>query len=436
MRLWYLIMETKDSSLISYMELIMKTWKKRKLSLLIGMALFSGNGFADEDHLHKSEAELINPKQSIELSETIDVQILATETGVDEKAIRQSLAYQDQFAEMVMDIHQKYPNKIARVWLESAPSQEGFIQFVGDIPELKSAVNATLMGGATYSLQEQEARAAQLTELMKANDYSNFVTYFDNVSGLIKLEMKVADSTKSMRHDQLSQVLATALKQGEDEASQDYLKLSVDDIDYEVVYGEGEIYELDTARGGEWLTDDGVRECTSGWAVSGPNGNGIVTAAHCVGLNGLDHHFTTSDPTMTWRSQERGNGDVEYHTTSHTETAEYWATSNGLRDVTAIRATFLMLPGISVCEYGRSSNTRTCNHTVISNNVTTTFTDGVTVSNLVRVTGDNSIGGDSGGPWSWGTVAWGVHSGSNGSTSVFTPVQRAQSELNITILTQ
>ena len=397
---------------------------------------FSGNGFAHEDELNKREAELVNDKLSIEQSETVDVQILAAEKGVEEKVIRQSLAYQAKFETTVMDIHQKHPNKIARVWLESSPHQEGFIEFVGDIPKLNADFDVTLFGGAKYSLHEQEARAIHLSDLMKTNRYTNFVTYFDNVSGLIKLEMKVSDSRKAMSHDRLAQVLSTPLPLSEDKKAVDYLSLSVDDIDYEVVVGAGEIYDLDTARGGEWLTDDGFQECTSGWAVSGPNGDGIVTAAHCTGLNGLDHHFTTSDPTMTWRSQERGNGDVEYHTTSHTETAEYWASENQLRDVTGIQPTFLMFAGTSVCEYGRSSNTRTCNHTVISNNVTTTFTDGVTVSNLVRVSGDESIGGDSGGPWSFGTVAWGVHSGSNESTSVFTPVQRAQSELNITILTQ
>ena len=181
---------------MGYMELNMKTWKKRKLSLLIGMAVMAGTGFAHEDSLHSKEGDHINPKQSIELSETIDVLRLAAEKGVDEKAIRQSLVYQEKFAEMVMDIHQKHPNKIARVWLESAPSQKGFVQFVGDMPKLAPTIDATFMGGATYSLQEQEARAAHLTDLMKANDYSNFVTYFDNVSGLIKLEMKVADSNQ------------------------------------------------------------------------------------------------------------------------------------------------------------------------------------------------------------------------------------------------
>ncbi|AOE49420.1 chymotrypsin family serine protease [Kangiella sediminilitoris] len=169
--------------------------------------------------------------------------------------------------------------------------------------------------------------------------------------------------------------------------------------------------------------------------MSGPNGDGIVTAAHCTGLNQFEES-TSSIYGMTWRSEERGNGDAEYHTTSHIEPAEFYATSASIRDVNSIKSTIFMFPGSSVCEYGRSSNTRTCNHDVIATGVTATFTDGVTVKNLVRVTGDNSIGGDSGGGWSWNNKAWGVHSGSNGTTSLFTPVQRVQKELNVTIKTK
>ncbi|MCF6289099.1 MAG: S1 family peptidase [Proteobacteria bacterium] len=402
----------------------------RKLTLLVSLPLISLHGIANEDHDIDTTQKSTN-----EMSVTQDTYILAKELGVSSKEIAQSLVFQERFEAFFKETLKKYPNKISRVWIEPAPSQEAYIQFVGKMPKVTTDLNIDVFDGGVYSFQEQEDRAIYLSKLLKDNKQVNFMTYFDHKTGQIKLEMKTANRSKALTLESLDSLLLKNNKLDNDEKSV-FDNLSVDEIDLTVTEGLGEIYKLETARGGEWLTRGGLQSCTSGWAVSGPNGNGIITAAHCSGLDGLDHHFTTADPDMTWRSQERGSGDVEYHTTTHTESAEYWASENALRDVTGIRWTIFMLTGQSVCEYGRSSNTRTCNHNVISNNVTATFTDGVTVSNLVRVTGDNSINGDSGGPWSWGTTAWGVHSGSNGSTSLFTPVQRAQSELNVTILTQ
>ena len=403
----------------------------KKLTLLASLPLVSMQVIADEDHEFE-RAQHVSKETAIYQ----DSQLLAKERGISTREVAASLAFQNEFEAFFKETLKAYPNQIARVWVEKVPHQEAHIQFVGDMPNVKTNLNIHVSDGGLFSFQEQEQRAAALTELLKSNDESNFLTYFDHQSGQIKLEMKSINRAQAMSSEALDQMLIRATSQLDTDEKSLLKGLTIEDIDYEVVEGSGEIYDFDWARGGEWLNRNNSNMCTSGWAVSGPNGNGIVTAAHCTGLDELDHHYTTSDPTMTFRSQERGNGDVEYHTTSHTEVAEYYAREDEVRDVTGIKLTWLMFAGQSVCEYGRSDNVRSCNHDVISNNVTATFTDGVTVSNLVRVTGDDSIGGDSGGPWSWGTVAWGVHSGSNGSTSLFTPVQRAQSELNITILTQ
>ncbi len=66
--------------------------------------------------------------------------------------------------------------------------------------------------------------------------------------------------------------------------------------------------------------------------------------------------------------------------------------------------------------------------------MTVTDHDGFTLRKMVRASGDSSIGGDSGGGWSWGTRAWGVHSGSNNVDSFFTPIRRAERELDVDVL--
>ncbi|WP_223787920.1 S1 family peptidase [Marinicella meishanensis] len=415
----------------------LKSWGQQlvlgtRRSLLISLPLLSFAAWAGEDHAHEQARPALQAAAAL----AADTTLLAAERGVKVEAISEALAFQKSFSTWLEQTIERHPNQVARMWVSPAPKQAAHIQFVGRAPAIRAPKHVHVSDGAEFSFQEQDERAVQLSRLLRAQGQSNFMTYFDHQTGLIKLEMKTADRAKALTLDDLELLLSTAPKQLDQDDQSAAHGLRISDLDYEVVIGAGEIYDFDIARGGEWATDDGVQECTTGWAVSGPNGNGIITAAHCTGLNGIDHHYTTSDPSMTFRSQERGNGDVEYHTTSHTEVAEYFAREDEDREVNSIKWTFLMFPGQSVCEYGRSDNVRSCNHDVIANNVTATFTDGVTVNNLVRVTGDDSIGGDSGGPWSWANEAWGVHSGSNGSTSLFTPVQRAQSELNVTILTQ
>ena len=388
---------------------------------------------AHDGHKDSQDISIVH-KQSHDSAVAQDISLLTRELGASTEEIQESLAFQEQFEELFTNLIENYPNQISRVWLEPAPAQQAYLEFVGEAPEVNTSLNVDIFSGGEFSFLEQNERVSYLNDLLKANNYANFVIFYDHKTGLIKLEIKVERHSLAPTLEELDWILSNPNVLDADEESV-FRQLSVREIDYEVVVGPGEIYELDHSRGGNWLQDDDNRECTSGWAVTGPNGDCIVTAAHCRGLNQFEE-TPSIVYSMTWRSQEYDRGDAEYHTTVHIEPAEYWATATNLRDVTGIKKTFFMFPGRFVCEYGRSSNTRTCIHLVISNFVITTYSNGDTIRNLVRVSGDNSIGGDSGGPWSWGTVAWGVHSASNEVTSVFTPVQRVQKELDVTIKTQ
>ena len=186
-----------------------------------------------------------------------------------------------------------------------------------------------------------------------------------------------------------------------------------------------------------WLRDDGVRECTSGWSESGLNGTGIITAGHCAGLNEFEQPGVTPY-SMTFRDQEWGSGgDVEYYTTDHAELAEFYSDATTIRDVTSIKTTSTMVGG-TVCVYGRSSNVRTCNHRVEAVNVNTYDPDcPCTVGNLARTGSASTINGDSGGGWSKNYASWGVHKGVDAAgKGYFTPVEEAENQLSVTIRTQ
>jgi hypothetical protein len=193
------------------------------------------------------------------------------------------------------------------------------------------------------------------------------------------------------------------------------------------------------SRGGNWLLDDGVRECTSGWTVGfrsllGALISGIITAGHCDGLNQFEQPGITPYRMILSRRVRDARGDVALYSTSHEELAEFYSSDGIIRDVTSIRTTNTMV-GNYVCVYGRASHTRTCDHIVQAVGVTVLADGIVSVGNLARASNASTMGGDSGGRWSWANTAWGVHHGRDSSgNSYFTPVQEAQDAVLLPIL--
>lgn len=368
---------------------------------------------------------------------TVDVELLAKESKMTYAEAERAIKAQDEFGRYADKLLAKYPDRIARMWKEPAPSTKSYIQFVGKVPEtvllevLQKNIPADIAvtGGAKISFKDQVKRAQVAARGLRNSGFVNSASFYDPANDVIQLDIKVPE--KAARPDP-SLILSAIQKELRGTALRDEIRtLTGKNLKIKTIRGDGPIMEFDHARGGNWLRDDGFRECTSGWSVSGPNGDGIITAAHCTGLNQFEEEGGLLFD-MTWRDQEFGSGgDVEYHTTNHIELDDFYARAGEIRDVSSIRSTWTMF-GASVCEYGRSSNTRTCNHTVTGIFVTVNYSIG-TVNNLVRVSGDNSIGGDSGGGWSFNYTAWGVHSGSNGSESFFTPAQQAEAILNVTI---
>ena len=96
--------------------------------ILTSLQLITLQGIASEDHEHGTD---ISQKVSNEVTLNQDTNILAKELGVSFKEIEKSLAFQNEFEAFFKETLKKHPNKISRVWVEPAPSQGAYIQFVG-----------------------------------------------------------------------------------------------------------------------------------------------------------------------------------------------------------------------------------------------------------------------------------------------------------------
>lgn len=383
----------------------------------------AGRGGVCEAH------EEAGPNVSEQEATENDLALLAEAKALPLQDVRRAIGFQEDFLLYAQDLAERYPGRFSRIWLEPVPAMDGVIEFIGDAPSESTPSGITLLGGGSIAQEDHELRAELAAEAI--NDTQRGVaTYFDVRRNQIIVEFLVEASEIPDSQEVFNLVSAHI---GQSPLLKGAARLLTPG---DLLIRQGQAPVPDWSRGGEVMTTGSTNpinlSCTSGWAVEGPNGDGIVTAGHCVGLNKLLHLSFVHE--TVWRDQTRDKGDSEYHTTDNIEIAQFSARNGQIRSVLSKKSTFWIIPGQAICRYGRASNFRDCSHTVLAKNVTVTFTDGVTTRKLVMANGDSAIGGDSGGGWSWGTKAWGVHSGSNGTVSFFTPIGRVESELNVDLM--
>ncbi|MGH3647317.1 MAG: hypothetical protein ACRDTM_09090 [Micromonosporaceae bacterium] len=191
------------------------------------------------------------------------------------------------------------------------------------------------------------------------------------------------------------------------------------------------------AFGGNWVRDDGVRECTSGWSVQriSDGTTGVTDAGHCDGINQIEEPGVGVH-ALTHQAEHRGQwGDVEWKTSTHIEPAQFYASSSDLRNVNAVEPRANITVGESICSYGRSSNVRDCSLDVAQTSWSCTVS-GVTNNRLVRMNGVGStIGGDSGGGWSFNFTAYGSHKGKCSTNAVFSVADLYDEALGVRVRT-
>lgn len=161
------------------------------------------------------------------------------------------------------------------------------------------------------------------------------------------------------------------------------------------------------AFGGMRVTGD-FGNCTSGWSVKDIDTGqlGITTAGHCTGIDEVNHPGH-GPHALSFVQEHRGQwGDVQWHVSQEREPDDFYADAANIRDTTDVAHRATITFGEHVCQYGRSSNDRDCSLRVADFSQACT-NEGVFNDRLVRMNGVTSVGGDSGGGWSFGNTAFG-----------------------------
>jgi streptogrisin C len=193
----------------------------------------------------------------------------------------------------------------------------------------------------------------------------------------------------------------------------------IEGLQLDITEADEEIGQLEHTRGGRKIYNSATgSHCTTAFSVRQKSTGitGILSAGHCgADMNRYDaedsgiHNSPESDYALIHEETYTGTyGDYAWYTTNHFELPYYWASPYSLRSVTG----WDYYPSINeqVCNYSRVQGVRTCTK-VYANYVTVDFVDYPPFNNHVAVLSHVTVGGDSGGPWSWNTDAYGVHSG-------------------------
>lgn len=361
--------------------------------------------------------------------EDVATQDAAEAGGPDSEAIREARGWTtDQLAayeaaEAALDsvterLSTDYPQALVGSALADDPTEPPTVYVKGrapaDIRALASELGVTLVENQPYSLDELDTRLAAVQDAMFSAGFEDFVVSADiQRKGAITLVVAVPSGAS------LDPVLAGIAP----EIAKDIT----------VIIANAPVVEPQGAFGGMKLQDGGVFECTSGWTVRriADLVRGVTGAGHCDGIDQINHpgHGVHA---AAWKAEHVGQwGDVEWYTTAEFEADDFYADEfNTIRDVAAVEPRANIAVGETICVYGRASNHRDCSLEVENPDVFCGFPQ----QKLVQMNGAVTIGGDSGGGWSFNFTAYGGHFGLCFNKSSFSVADLFDEALGVAVL--
>jgi streptogrisin C len=329
-----------------------------------------------------------------------DLALVAAARGWSVAQARADRRVADAFGKIQEHIAATRPDQFAGTKLSPVPGGAPTLyikgkasQFVRDTVE-SAGMPIEVVEGRPFSWQELEDRSIRLNHRLAGLGFQDIVTSFDETTSTIDA---VATRSPSLltTAERVQALLPAEFQAG--------VKLEL--VDEAVAVDDA------AAFGGNWVRDDGVRECTSGWSVITGATTGVTTAGHCDGINQIEEPGVGVHP-LTHQAEHRGQwGDIEWKTSPVPEPDDFYASATDRRDVAAVEPRANITVGESICVYGRASDSRDCSHTVFRTSVSCTIS-GVFNDRLVAMNAKGTtIGGDSGGGWSVGNTAYGSHKG-------------------------
>ncbi len=370
----------------------------------------------------------------VSLAEREDLAIIAESEGISRSEATARYGWQVAFGAVAEQMRSAFPDSFAEARMNQGGTIGGLIRFTGPIPPTAAGlvsglpVAVTLEGDAKYSQQdvEQAVESAHFAVRSQAS-LRSVSTEYDEEAQAVVATVYLAPSESPAEGPELAANIEESLA-----ASTKAAESLVDDT-ADIPVNVTAVYDKEVGdeviRGGALLggSSSSSFACTSGWPVEKVNSTqkGLVTAEHCP--NSMSY---SGRSVLTWRSRiDLNGGDVQYMSSSESVGNEFYYGVGNYRTVTG-RGT--PTQDQRLCVFGRATG-NSCD------NVRDTFTCRDNYCNLVSMDTHPTDNGDSGGPWYYGSTAYGVHSGVHfafpRNRSQFTPLYNVLANMELRLRT-
>lgn len=346
-----------------------------------------------------------------------DVEAIAKQTDRPVEQVAAEIAWQDQVKAEAQRLADTYPDTFTGVRIVSHAKQAVWLGFKGKAPDVRLPADsdATVASDQPMNAMELEQAADRLARSAKSTFGAESSAVPDMTTATI--DVIVAEDEPADAASKTRELRAQTVGDGS-------VKLKVN-FDPKASSG------VEAASGGAKLeyTNSGSLECTSAFTIIKNGVTGMLTAQHCT--SAFTHENFNGDTeygTSTVASTLGSNGDLRWYNTTTNEVPQFRADYSDLRNL-------YTAPGFSegewMCHFGYG-NGKSCD---------TVYRVGVSsngVSGLTAMTHHYTTGGNSGGPWFWGTGGYGVHRGWTSiwfsERAVFTPLNRVMPAFGAYIL--
>jgi len=344
-----------------------------------------------------------------------DVRQIAKMAGLSLEDTKLLLLQQQDFSELATRLQEN--EAFLQTEMPSEPNGEFVIRLKGgdkgeDVPsDVKDAIRKFALNHAEaqikvvpsrLSLLDAEERAERLVKRLEELHYGQVSYTIDGDSVDIEAKKPANDASRDMGKIPRGRTAKILGLKVEDDDLLDAVLVLVD-------FNDEDIAEPLHTYGGRQIFGGGS-QCTNAFSVISSNGvMGTATAGHCDGMTTYNAVAPEADYALGAENQHEGYwGDLQWHTTSHMEPAEYYSWPTTRWPVRSIANS--ISKGEWVCSYSRMKGDRRCDQ-VFRTSVSVNYSCCPRMRRLVAMEGNFNIPGDSGGPWSYYDKAYGIVSG-------------------------
>lgn len=375
--------------------------------------------------------------------ELTDLHLMADQDDISLDEAISSFGWHDSFAELANELEDRYPDEYAGAQITDSPGRKGWIGFKGDVPvqaesKIKAFSKAQIQakGNKGFSVRElEETTMASFKAVSSQKDEIRSATSsYDLVTGGALIEVEpldaatLEDSVQSadLRRKLIDSIPTSVRMKGLDVQLRADLKA---ETSVGQAFGGGCVLDPGSTCPGSAGT---APRCTGGFSVRNEAGDRrMMNAGHCPQTD-LNWQNSPSGDVFSINNgpEHMGDwGDLQYFNVyDSAEIDDFYNDWNSIRDVQETRNA---VEGTRVCRFGRRTGA-SCS-TVEDTSVCVDYDRYPPMCRLTRTDSSTDLPGDSGGPWYYGNVAYGIHSGHMshfGTNSLFTPVRLSEEALS------